>query len=164
MLPKYYPAVLEARLSNDSPRARSDENGRKFSRLVGSHYRQYRGTTFYMDKGKPVEFNVDGRVMIDAEFFQKINPNYSRRKITESADMIVRFELWDAVLYEDDDESGGEASGPAAPRNVETTCPTMLGSRRLGHQHTRTAENVPAATRGGIKTVLNEHKILAKVP
>ena len=38
-----------------------------------------------MKDGVPVEFNVDGRVMIDAEFFNKINPNYSQLKITQSA-------------------------------------------------------------------------------
>ena len=64
------------------------ENGRKFGSLMGSHYRQYSGLAFFMKDGVPVEFNVDGRVMIDAEFFNKINPNYSRLKITQSADSL----------------------------------------------------------------------------
>ena len=41
-----------------------------------------------MKDGVPVEFNVDGRVMIDAEFFNKINPNYSQLKITQPADSL----------------------------------------------------------------------------
>jgi len=64
------------------------ENDRIFVSLIGSHYRQYKGTAFYMSKGSPVEFNVDGRVMIDANFFQKINPNYSRLKITGPSELM----------------------------------------------------------------------------
>ena len=129
---------LQHHPSRTDVRAELVENGRKFGRLIGSHYRQYKGTAFYMDKGQPVEFNVDSRVMIDAEFFQKINLNYSRRKITEPADVIVKFELWDAVLYDDDDDkSSSEASGPAGCDDFETAemteddflicCPTVLG-------------------------------------
>lgn len=125
---------LQYHPSRTDMRAELVRNGRKFARLIGSHYCQYKGTAFYMDKGQPVEFNVDGRVMIDAEYFQKINPNYSRRKITGPADGL-RFDLWDAVLYDDnDDESSSEVSGPAARRDVEMTegdflicCPTVLG-------------------------------------
>lgn len=31
-----------------------------------------------MDDGDPVRVSVDSRVMIDANFFWKMNPNYSR--------------------------------------------------------------------------------------
>jgi hypothetical protein len=71
------------------------ENGQKFVHLIGSRDRQYKGTAFYMGRGQPVEFNVDSRVMIDAEFFQKINPNYSRRKIAVGIAAAVR--LYDGV-------------------------------------------------------------------
>ncbi|OAF59670.1 hypothetical protein VC83_03769 [Pseudogymnoascus destructans] len=70
------------------------ENGRKFMSLNGSHHRKYNGLAFFMDDGVPVEFNVDGRVMIDAKFFQKINPNYSRLKITEPINSLAEIDLF----------------------------------------------------------------------
>ena len=103
-------------------------NSQKFVRLIGSHYRRYNGTAFYRDKGQPVEFNVDGRVMIDTEFFQKINPNYSRRKIAELAD------LWDMIVYGGDDESEASDIATSLVEMVEMAeddflicCPTVLG-------------------------------------
>jgi hypothetical protein len=113
-------------------RAELVENGQKFVRLIGSHYRQYNGIAFYMEKGQPVEFNVDGRVMIDAEFFRKINPTYSRQKIAEPAGSIPGIDIWDIIVYD-----SSETSDLATYRNVETVemtqdeflicCPTLLG-------------------------------------
>jgi hypothetical protein len=46
-----------------------------------------------MYRGKPVRVTVDGRVMIDSDFFWKMNPNYSRPRadLAEmSRDRVVR--------------------------------------------------------------------------
>ncbi len=61
--------------------------GRKFISLIGSHHRHCRGKAFYIRERRTVEFFVDSRIMVDAAFFRKINPNYSRPHITEAADM-----------------------------------------------------------------------------
>ena len=122
------------------------ENGRKFMSLNGSHHRTYNGLAFFMDDGVPVEFNVDGRVMIDAKFFQKINPNYSRLKITEPINSLAEIDLFDNWLdisnicdpASDYDQVGSQASGPVTSRSTVNLadvseddflicCPTVRG-------------------------------------
>jgi hypothetical protein len=54
--------------------------GRKFEPLRGSHYRYCHGPAFFIDEaGRPVQKSINGRVMIDAAFFQEINPDSSSR-------------------------------------------------------------------------------------
>ncbi|KAG4428231.1 hypothetical protein IFR05_016287 [Cadophora sp. M221] len=76
------------RYHSDANRAKADllRCGREFARLMGTHHRHCQGTAFVMFKGKQVKISVDSRIMIDAAFFRKINPNYSRRSITEDTD------------------------------------------------------------------------------
>ncbi|KAF3484281.1 uncharacterized protein GIQ15_03605 [Arthroderma uncinatum] len=54
------------------------ECGRKFYQLAGIHTRQYHGRAFFVENGEIVKVNVNGRVVIDAAFFQSMNPNYPR--------------------------------------------------------------------------------------
>ncbi len=54
------------------------ECGRKFVSVLGAQHRHCRGTAFYMKDGEPVKVSVDSRVMLDAAFFRKMNPNYTR--------------------------------------------------------------------------------------
>jgi hypothetical protein len=54
------------------------ECGRKFVRLIGTHHVHCHGEAFLMYRGEPARFSVNSRVMIDADFFWKMNPNYSR--------------------------------------------------------------------------------------
>jgi hypothetical protein len=122
------------------------ENGRKFMSLNGSHHRKYNGLAFFMDDGVPVEFNVDGRVMIDAKFFQKINPNYSRLKITDPINSLAEIDLSDTWLdfsiicdpASDYNQVGSQASGPVTSRSTVNPadvskddflicCPTVRG-------------------------------------
>lgn len=56
------------RIPSPNVKAALIENGQKFIALIGSHYRRYNGTVFYIDKAQPVELDVNGRVMIDAAF------------------------------------------------------------------------------------------------
>jgi hypothetical protein len=62
--------------------------GRKFVRLRGPHHRHCHGPAFLMDEnGHPVQKSINSRVMIDAAFFQEINPNSgSRPRVTVPAD------------------------------------------------------------------------------
>jgi hypothetical protein len=50
--------------------------GRKFMRLRGAHHCYCNGKAFYKHDGELVEVRIDGRIMVDAAFFQKMNPNY----------------------------------------------------------------------------------------
>ncbi|PVH68430.1 P-loop containing nucleoside triphosphate hydrolase protein [Cadophora sp. DSE1049] len=52
--------------------------GRKFVRLIGTHHCHCQGEAFFMEDGDPVRVSVDSRVMVDANFFWKMNPNYTR--------------------------------------------------------------------------------------
>jgi hypothetical protein len=52
--------------------------GRKFVRLIGTHHCHCQGKVFFMEDGDSVRVSVDSRVMVDADFFWKINFNYSR--------------------------------------------------------------------------------------
>lgn len=62
--------------------------GRKFVALRGSHHRHCHGPAFFMEDGSPVQKSINSRVMIDAAFFQEINPNSdSRPHVTEPAGM-----------------------------------------------------------------------------
>jgi hypothetical protein len=54
-----------------------------------------------------MQISADGRVMIDAAFFRKISPNYSRLKINVTADSIPVIDLWDLSVPSGDDDQGG---------------------------------------------------------
>ena len=67
---RYLPTEREARTE-------LIENGRKFISLRGTHHVQYQGLAFYRDSfGKTVSVSIDSRVVIDAAFFRKSNPNF----------------------------------------------------------------------------------------
>jgi hypothetical protein len=52
--------------------------GRKFVSLRGTHHVHCQGEAFFIHKEDPVRVSVDSRVIVNADFFWKINPNYSR--------------------------------------------------------------------------------------
>lgn len=52
--------------------------GRKFMSLMGANHRHCNGNAFYMRDGEPVEVRIDSRIMVDAAWFRKMNPNYFR--------------------------------------------------------------------------------------
>jgi hypothetical protein len=57
--------------------------GRKFVSLRGPNHRHCHGRAFYIYKDKVVQKSINSRVMIDAAFFQELNPNNSRQRVTE---------------------------------------------------------------------------------
>ncbi|KAI9791932.1 MAG: hypothetical protein M1835_008168 [Candelina submexicana] len=59
--------------------------GRRFVSLMGQHHVRYHGNAFYIEKGEYVEVPVDSRIMVDAAYFRKINPNYTRPHVNELA-------------------------------------------------------------------------------
>lgn len=74
----------------DEKRARVElvRCGRKFVSLRGTHHRRCHGPAFYVENGTPVQKSINGRIMIDATFFQEIKPNTgSRPRVTEAVGM-----------------------------------------------------------------------------
>jgi hypothetical protein len=59
-------------------------SGRRFISLIGSHHRQYRGNMFIPHKTQLMKLYVNGRIMVDAGFFRKTNPNYPRLEMKKS--------------------------------------------------------------------------------
>ena len=63
------------------------ECGREFVSLIGSdHHRQYRGQAFWKDdKAEIRSLFVDGRIVLDARLFRRVNPNYDRPQVNPSS-------------------------------------------------------------------------------
>jgi hypothetical protein len=59
--------------------------GRKFVSMLGAHHRHCRGKAFYMKDGEAFTVSVDSPIMLDAAFFRKMNPNYTRPQPNELA-------------------------------------------------------------------------------
>lgn len=59
------------------------ERGQKFRDLAGSHIRHCEGSAFFMNKGKAIKVNINSRVAVDAAFFHKMQPNYSRPSLRD---------------------------------------------------------------------------------
>lgn len=84
--------------------------GRKFMRLKGAHHRHCNGKAFYMRDRKQVEVRIDGRIMVDAACFRKMNPNYFRPTVI---DLDHGFDL-SVYLEPFCDASSDEASSEAS--------------------------------------------------
>ncbi|OQD95766.1 hypothetical protein PENVUL_c105G04986 [Penicillium vulpinum] len=59
------------------------EKGQKFRDFAGSHVRHCKGNAFFMNKGKAIKVNINGRVAVDAAFFYEMQPNYSRPSLRD---------------------------------------------------------------------------------
>lgn len=55
--------------------------GRRFTQLQGIHCRYYRGAAFTYHQGELMRFDVDGRIMVDAQLFREMNPNHWTPKV-----------------------------------------------------------------------------------
>jgi hypothetical protein len=104
--------------------------GRKFVSLIGTHHIYCQGEAFVMYEGDPVTVSVDSRVMVDADFFWKMNPNYSRPRADLAGNRIRNISS----------NQGGPSlslSKPVQSEDIETAelteddllicCPTVLG-------------------------------------
>ena len=75
---KYLPAEREVR-------TQLIEIGRQFVSLRGSHHVKYQGLAYYINQeGMVVSVSVDSRVMIDAAYFRKVNPNFPMSHVESS--------------------------------------------------------------------------------
>ncbi len=110
------------------------ECGRKFVSMLGAHHRHCRGTASYMKDGEPVKVSVDSRVMLDAAFFRKMNPNYTRPQPHE----LVRKKMDNDGYFDAFSESSSERTldqikgNGVEPTKIEEKdllicCPTVPG-------------------------------------
>ena len=96
--------------------------------LRGTHHRYCNGSAFYVRDGQQVEVRIDGRIMVDAAYFRKMNPNYFRPTVV---DLDYRFDIsaflepfWDTYSY--------EASNEACSDDVSTATSFDLASETSG--------------------------------
>jgi hypothetical protein len=110
------------------------ECGRRFVSLMGSHHRHCRGDAFFIQDDRPFQAFVDCRIMVDAAFFHKINPNYSRPRIIEpvkqeSIDLDHFF--WgtkdDSKTKQDEVTSNGLEPAELKENELVICCPTVPG-------------------------------------
>ena len=104
--------------------------GRKFISLLGAHHRHSRGAAFYMKEREAVKVSVDSRIMLDAAFFRKMNPNYIRPQ----PDELVKKKADDDDYFENFPESsrGQVKDNGVEPTRIEEDdllicCPTVPG-------------------------------------
>ena len=102
--------------------------GRKFVSMLGAHHRHCRGTAFYVKDGEAITVSVDSRVMLDAGFFRKMNPNYSRPQPHELADE----DGWAKMFSDPSSERSLDRVQGIQLANVEENdllicCPTVPG-------------------------------------
>jgi hypothetical protein len=118
--------------SNESAvRADLLQCGRKFVSLMGSHHRHYCGEAFVMEEGEAARFSVSGRIMVDAAFFRKVNPTYSRPPVIEpeNSDSGISFWISDESVSEPADQiqSYDKALADMTENDLLICCPTVLG-------------------------------------
>ncbi len=83
------PSSFPLRYHRDIVKVKADlvQCGRKFVSLRGSHHCHCHSRAFFIKEGKPVRVPVDSRVLINAAFFEEINPNNSRPRVNEPGQM-----------------------------------------------------------------------------
>lgn len=109
---------------SDEKEMRTDlvECGRKFVFMLGAYYYHCRDMAFYMKDREAVTVSVDS-VMLDAAFFRKMNPNYTKPQPNE----LLRNETERNRYFEYYSESSSEGSPDRIKGNgVE---PTNRGER-----------------------------------
>ena len=87
-----------------------------------------------MHDGDTVRFPVNSRIMIDAAFFQKVNPNYSRLRITERAGLKINAAIDGYFTFsqsgsdlDDPIQSYGKGLEEMTEDDLLICCPTVLG-------------------------------------
>jgi len=84
--------------------------GRKFMSLRGPRHCHCNGKAFYIRDGELVQVRIDGRIMVDAACFRKMNPNYFRPTVIDldyGFDLSAYCEPFD---YAFSDKASSEAS------------------------------------------------------
>lgn len=83
-----------------------------------------------MEDGRPFQVSVDSRVMIDAKFFHKINPNYTRPRVVGSKNAksnIFSFDGDDSTAHAEGVTSNGKKWSELEEDELLIYCPTVPG-------------------------------------
>ncbi|KAL5344673.1 hypothetical protein ACLOAV_010365 [Pseudogymnoascus australis] len=123
---------LHCHPNESDARAQLLECGHRFLGLTGIHHVEYHGKAFYMEKGRPIEVTIKGRIIVDPAHFRETNPNYKRPSISEpsksSSDIWLSFDLdGTTVTSTDVVKSIGKESAEVAGDDVLLCSPTVLG-------------------------------------
>ncbi|KAH6666386.1 P-loop containing nucleoside triphosphate hydrolase protein [Halenospora varia] len=107
--------------------ARADllASGQKFRTLIGSHHRHCRGTAFVMYDGEQIEVAIDSRIMVDAAFFRKMNPNYFRPTVINLDDAV---DLWEAFTFSNYTSSHYSSSDTPSDETLSDTSSSLASS------------------------------------
>ena len=108
--------------------------GRKFVSMLGTHHRYCRGTEFYMKDGEAMTVSVDSCVMLDAAFFRKMNPNYTRSQPNELVKEKTDHDGWAEMFSESSNEGSLDRikGNGVEPTHIKESdllicCPTVPG-------------------------------------
>ncbi|KFY02822.1 hypothetical protein V490_00390 [Pseudogymnoascus sp. VKM F-3557] len=123
---------LHCHPNESDARAQLLKCGHRFLGLTGIHHVEYHGKAFYMEKGRPIEVTIKGRIIVDPAHFRETNPNYKRPSISEpsksSSDIWLSFDLdGTTVTSTDVVKSIGKESAEVAGDDVLLCSPTVLG-------------------------------------
>ncbi|OBT86393.1 hypothetical protein VE02_05287 [Pseudogymnoascus sp. 03VT05] len=106
--------------------------GHRFLRLTGINHVEYHGKAFYMEKGRPIEVTINGRIMVDPAHFKETNPNYKKPSITEPS--MSATDIWLFLDVGGTTETStdvvkniGKKSAEVAGDDVLLCSPTVLG-------------------------------------
>lgn len=136
---------LQCHPNETDARAQLLKCGRRFLGLTGIHHAEYHGRAFYMEKGRPIEVTINGRIVVDPAHFRETNPNYKRPSISESSKSSSDIWLFidvdgTTVTSTDVVKSIGKESAEVAGDDVLMCSPTVLGfslDRKLWRKHPR---------------------------
>jgi hypothetical protein len=107
--------------------------GRKFATSMDSHHCQYQGIAFFEQNRHLAQVPVDGRIMIDANLFRKINPNYPRFRNKKPICTDFEFDVGLLIGSSADQShsskvrSNGKEPSEMSEDELLTCCPTLLG-------------------------------------
>jgi hypothetical protein len=98
------------------------ECGRKFINMMTSYHCHYQGVAFFMQPdGSISQLPVDGRIMVDAHMFRKVNPGYPKLQ-----DKIPVFDMFTDTSADDFLKSGSNVLGSIQSSYRMTTCLSVL--------------------------------------
>ncbi|ELR04587.1 hypothetical protein GMDG_06869 [Pseudogymnoascus destructans 20631-21] len=123
---------LHCHANESNARAQLLKCGHRFLGLTGIHHVEYHGKAFYMEKGRPIEVTIKGRIMVDPAHFRETNPNYKKPSISEpsksSSNIWLSFDLdGTTVTSADVVKCIGKSSAEVAGDDVLLCSPTVLG-------------------------------------
>ncbi|KAL9083052.1 MAG: hypothetical protein Q9165_008676 [Trypethelium subeluteriae] len=103
-----YPAIRHAHY--ESLKERLLARGRLFEAYKGYHFKAYQGIAIGQGYFGPIRYNVDSRIIIDRQAYNRFNPN---QKIN-----LQKLNIDDSASSDEDDDEEAEARTFMAPRSL----------------------------------------------